>query len=80
MCVCVLANSVRHIERELLAALIQRRIAKFEALTKSSFFFIENICQNSLLINVMGKKGFLISLPWCSKLDLDSVAIIVLDL
>lgn len=39
LCVCVLANSVRHIERELLAVLIQRRIAKFEALTKSSFFY-----------------------------------------
>lgn len=41
VCVCVLANSVRHIERELLAALIQRRIAKFEALTKSSFFLLK---------------------------------------
>lgn len=57
LCVCVLANSVRHIERELLAVLIQRRIAKFEALTKSSFF-IENICQNSLLINLTGKRDF----------------------
>lgn len=59
LCVCVLANSVRHIKRELLAVLIQRRIAKFEALTKSSFIFlIENICQNSLLINVTGKRDF----------------------